>query len=359
MGWPTPEYSKSQVNKAGKIFVNLSADRDLEEFLWAFDVLNNWRSCHGYPINTFQATMRQKLKSVNPDALVAQRLKRMPSIISKLVRNNSMQLARMQDIGGLRAVVGSLEHVRELEKNYRDSQFQHELVASKDYISFPKESGYRSTHLIYKYKNPRVPEYDGLLLELQIRTRLQHAWATAVETVGTFLNQSLKASEGSREWLNFFSLASAAFAQLESSAPVPGYENLSKNEVFAATIDKVNALEVREKLTAFSIAAEQVYSDRRNGRYHLIELNPSEKSVSIKSYSQSNLEEANQQYSDAERRIAEGASIQVVLVSAGSVENLRYAYPNYFLDTGEFVKQLNSHRNAAMKGSLSLSFIFS
>lgn len=98
-----------------------------------------------------------------------------------------MNLARMQDIGGLRTVVSSIARVSKLETEYRSSKFKHVLVSSKDYISEPKEDGYRGIHLIYKYSNPRAPAYEGLSLELQMRTRLQHAWATAVETMGTFL----------------------------------------------------------------------------------------------------------------------------------------------------------------------------
>ena len=136
MAWPTPNYSKSKVNKAGKILVNF---RDIDDdFMWAFDVVDNWRVCHGYPINTFQATLRQKLKNIDSKALVAQRLKRLPSIVGKLIRISGMQLARMQDIGGLRAVVSSNRKVRILEENYKNSRFAHEFFSSKDYIFEPK-----------------------------------------------------------------------------------------------------------------------------------------------------------------------------------------------------------------------------
>lgn len=164
MSWPTPQFSKSQINKAGQILI--VGNDDFDQALWAFDVLNNWRSCHGYPINTFQATLRQKLKAIDENAIVAQRLKRMPSIIGKLWREKGMQLSRMQDIGGLRAVVSNLKNAYALENEYRSSRFQHELVINqcKDYIAKPKISGYRSIHLIYRYKNVRAPEYDGLLL---------------------------------------------------------------------------------------------------------------------------------------------------------------------------------------------------
>jgi len=342
MSWPTPRFSKSQINKAGKIIADGNHE-EWQQFVWAFEVLINWRSCHGYIINTFQATLRQKLKTVDNDAIVAQRLKRMPSIISKLRRQPGMQLSRMQDIGGLRAVVASLKQVTKLEKDYRASRFQHELVLSqcRDYITNPKPSGYRSIHLVYRYKNARVSEYDGLLLELQIRTKLQHAWATAVETMGTFLNYALKSSEGPEEWLNFFALVGSAFAHLENTPPVPGYEQLSKLDTLAAVIDGVNTMNVREKLLAYTVAAEQVHAEGGGGSYHLVILDPNTMSVNIRSYSQMNLETANKEYGEAEKRITEGEPIQAVLVSAGSIENLRKAYPNYFLDTHEFVAQLD------------------
>jgi ppGpp synthetase/RelA/SpoT-type nucleotidyltranferase len=230
MAFVKPEYSKSDVNKAGKILVLDIVDdegnfRDLEQWFWAYDVLANWRACHGYPINTFQALLRKRLGDTK-NALVAQRLKRAPSVIAKLRRFRSMNLSQMQDIGGLRAVVSSMTRLKTLTDLYRGSKFKHELVSSKDYISNPKRDGYRSIHMVYRYKNGRAPDYNGLLLELQFRTQLQHAWATAVETMGTFLGQALKSGEGERPWRMFFEIASAAFAVIEGTAKVPGYESL-------------------------------------------------------------------------------------------------------------------------------------
>ncbi len=343
MSWPTPKYTRKQVNKAGNILLKDSDDGtiDIDQYLWALDVLENWRSCHGYPINTFQATLRQKLKAIDKKAIVAQRLKRLLSIFQKLKRFKSMQLARMQDIGGIRAVVSTLDNVRALETNYRKTRFNHELVAARDYITNPKSSGYRSVHLVYRYKNPNEAQYDGLFIELQIRTQLQHAWATAVETMGTFLDHALKSSEGPEMWLNFFSLIGSAFAHIEKTSPVPSYEDLTKEETFKAVIESAHSLDVRPKLVAYSVAAKRVYTDRKSGSYHLVILNPKEKTVNIRSYSQSNLDEATKEYSQAEKRIADGEGIQAVLVSASSIKDLRRAYPNYFLDTREFIHGLS------------------
>lgn len=337
---PVPKYSRTQVNRAGEI---LNSDtHDLEQLFWAIEVLSNWRACHGYPMNTFQATVRQKLKKIDTDALVAQRLKRMPSIINKLRRFPGMDLARMQDIGGLRVVVNSLRQVHDLHENYKNSRFTHTLTSEHDYITNPKRSGYRSIHLVYRYKLKSSSPYDGFLLELQLRTKLQHAWATAVETAGTFLQHSLKSSEGPQEWLRFFELAGSAFSYLEGCPLVPGYEHLSQQETYYATNLEAERLDIRRVLMGFSSAIKAIPTGTTRSAYYLVELNLSEaeKSVSITPFARDQLEKASEEYSRAEKRAANGAEIQVVLVSAGSVESLRRAYPNYFLDTHDFLAQL-------------------
>ncbi len=338
MSWPKPKYSRSKVNGAGKVLIQEPVD--VAEWSNATEVLNNWRSCHGYPINTFQATLRDKLASIDESAIVAQRLKRTPSIISKLRRFEKMQLSRMQDIGGLRAVVKTLKLVRALEDNYLTSRFHHALVAERDYIENPKVSGYRGIHLIYRYHNDKAPDYNGLLIELQIRNKLQHSWATAVETMGTFLNHSLKSSEGPERWLKFFSLAGSAFAYLENCNLVPGYEHLSEEETYMSLFHEVEYLDVKNNLQAYTVAMDAITSDERAGSYHLVVLNPVEQTVSIRSFGRARLEEANKKYTEIESKIIDGEQLQAVLVSTVSIESLRRAYPNYFLDTKEFIRQL-------------------
>ena len=82
MAFAKPSYAKGQVNRAGEI-LSARTRFDIDEYLWAYEVLANWRACHLYPINTFQALLRLKLKSIDTNALVAQRLKRAPSMPAK------------------------------------------------------------------------------------------------------------------------------------------------------------------------------------------------------------------------------------------------------------------------------------
>ena len=94
-----PIYSRKEVKKAGIILL----DDNCEDRTWALDVLNNWRACHSYPVNTFQAYLRLKIKThAYKNYIVVQRIKRTPSIIGKLKRYPEMQLSRMHDIGGMR-----------------------------------------------------------------------------------------------------------------------------------------------------------------------------------------------------------------------------------------------------------------
>jgi hypothetical protein len=292
-------------------------------------------------MNTFQATLRAKLRNAFGTTIVAQRLKRAPSIIFKLQRFDGMQLARMQDIAGLRAVLTSVRRVRALEKNYRTSTFAHELTNSKNYIDQPKDDGYRGVHLIYRYVNSRAPAYNGLSLELQLRTQRQHAWATAVETMGTFLGQALKAGQGDQEWRKFFAQAGAALAVIEGTAPVPGFEKKERVEVFADVAATESRLHVLQRLQGFAIAADRITTERGQGAYHLIVLDSAERTVTIRPYAVASLEQATLDYAAVEERTKAGEPVEAVLVSAGPIAALRQAYPNYFLDTQSFVAVMN------------------
>jgi len=324
-------YTKGAVNRAG----NTLLDPDSNDHGDAKIVLDNWRACHVTPLNSFQKSLRQKLTKVDKNALVSQRLKRTPSILSKLERIPNMQLARMQDIGGIRAVVKNMRKVREIEAAYKKGTKVFSIAnGGKDYIIYPKDSGYRSVHIIFKCKS-------GFSIELQIRTIIQHAWATAVETMGTFLEQSLKSSEGPEEWLNYFSLASSAFAIIESTPRAPEHDRLSVREVFELLLQKEQELDVLNKLSGFRVAARHIKDDKKKGHYHLITLNLDTRVANIQSYAPSDIDCANIEYSKKEERINQGENMQVVLVSSESISSLKKAYPSYFLDAKLFAKQIN------------------
>lgn len=148
-------------------------------------------------------TLRSRARVVYGSPLVAQRIKRLRSIESKLRRWEKMQLARMHDIGGCRAVMRTVDQVHRVVEIYDQSRMKSpnrgaQFVRKYDYIAHPKPDGYRGIHLVYRYRSSSRGKkiYNGLRIEIQLRTQLQHAWATAVEAVSMFTGQALKSNVG-------------------------------------------------------------------------------------------------------------------------------------------------------------------
>lgn len=301
-------------------------------------IINNWRASHSFPLNTLQIYLRDNARKVDEAPLIAQRIKRLSSTKSKLCREPSMQLSQMQDIGGCRAVLANVEAEHELRELYQNSRMRHTLVKENDYISQPKFSGYRSIHRIYRYVSDRSDTYNGLQIEVQIRSQLQHAWATAVETVGTFLEQALKASRGSDEWLRFFVLMGSAMAIREKKPLVPNSPT-SEIQLIRELKKYARDLTVERTLRAYHATLRlSRMPEVRGARYFLVELRPSgEKvNVSVTAYRGKELQEATDKYLAIETTLTEPGS-EAVLVSVESLDSLRRAYPNYFLDTDIFL----------------------
>lgn len=164
MAWVIPNYSKGEVDKACAALLSRSAtDED-------YQVVENWRSAHNYPLKIFQADLHRRANRVYQQAIVAQRIKRLASVVEKLKRFRTMRLSAVQEIGGCRAVVHNVRQVNQLAKRYEEHPaVTQELVGKKDYMRAPKPDGYRGIHLIYKYTG-RKSAYLGLKIEIQLRT---------------------------------------------------------------------------------------------------------------------------------------------------------------------------------------------
>ena len=350
MAWTRPVYTHPQVNKAGRVLTNvfspqatLEADlaQQMAELEQAFLVVNNWRSAHSYPLQSIKMTLRGRAKKQDKSSLIAQRIKRIPAIELKLRNNERMTLSSMHDIGGCRAVMRTVSLVEKMVTVYEEATARNprrggEFSRKYDYITNPKPSGYRGVHLVYKYHSDSksLKIYNGLKIEIQIRSALQHAWATAVETVSMFTGQALKSNIGEESWKRFFALAASAFAQMEKRPAVPGTpidpaELKNELNTFAEQI----AL-----LRGFTVATEQF--DKKNGHVFLLELNPSARAVKTTAFQQNELELAQEKYLETEKAIKDHPGTQVVLVSVESFASLRKAYPNYFLDIRGFLANI-------------------
>jgi len=265
-----------------------------------------------------------------------------------------MKLTQMQDIGGCRAVVSSIRSVDRLVKAYQEAKAKnpgrgHEQASVKDYITNPKPDGYRGVHLVYKYRSGSAKHrsYNEQKIEIQIRSRLQHAWATAVEIVDAFTGQALKSglkiNSGDPRWRRFFALMSSAIAVREKRVPVPGAplsEVKLKNELRAVS----KSLKVVDLLSSLSTGldlGQELGQKHPDTTVYLVVLNLKERNVRVLAFNKDELPLANEEYLKIEKENQDNPDVLAVLVAVESMKALRTAYPNYYLDSKEFIKALN------------------
>lgn len=334
--WATAKNSKKAVMRAGECLI--APEADLDQYLLAMDVLSNWRAAHAYPMHSLLMMLRKKALLIDRKAIVVQRLKRTPSIVEKLSRYPDMKLHRMQDISGCRAIVSTVKDVERLGLLIIKSRTRHRLHKVDNYIDSPKETGYRGIHLVYKYNGDKS-EYEDYFVELQLRSKIQHAWATAVEIVDTFTKQALKSSRGSKDWLDFFSCVGAEFAKLEKRAVGSNVENVDTR---LETERLAYKLKVSARLKAFAVSANHITKkDGSKTDYFLLELKEDAKNIQVTQYKTSEFDEATAAYLEKEKIAKSDPTYDVVLVAASSMHALHRAYPNYFADSREFLKYLD------------------
>jgi len=262
-----------------------------------------------------------------PSSVSAGRLKRMKSIRKKL-RNTTISLTEIQDLGGCRAVLDTVEQCDQLAELFA-SKTKHEIRKITDYSIKPRDSGYRSKHLIVRFHGDDT-SHDGKLIEFQVRTKLQHAWATTIEAVGLVLGEDLKGGLGSQEWLRLFALMSGEIAELENCSGPKGIPTGLERRRELIDLDKklsaVNALDSYRRI----IQATSNISLGPGGMY-LLEYNPQDRSVMVKSMTSME----SRLYGERERTFG---NRDTVLVDVEKASDLRAAYPNYYLDVDMFLQ---------------------
>lgn len=338
MAYEKPAHSLSQVDRAGKAIL------DPERALEGIEVLNSWRVAHRYPLNALHMTLRNRTKRIDTNAITAQRLKRLESVVRKLHRQPTLQMSQMQDIGGCRAVLSNMGRVDRLRFMYETNPLRHRLARTRDYISDPKEDGYRSVHLIYRFVGKATSSpWNRLWIEIQLRTSMQHSWATAVETVDAFTSENLKFGFGSDDWRRFFQLVSALHARTEKTAPIPNVPD-SYDALMRETKSLERKLGVIHRLEQYAHITQQITRKKRgvNFDWYVLQILPDAGRVIVRGFPLQAFDDAKDALVLLETRF-KGTRNQAVLVATASLNELRRAYPNYFADTKFFIEVLRHY----------------
>lgn len=350
VSYALPEYTKKRVNWAGRVLAQGVSASAPGEWDLALGIIDNWRASHARPLVGIRVTLGRRASDIDPNALIAQRQKRLASIASKLRRFPAMQLSQMQDLGGCRAVVQDISalralRLRQLVGQRTKDRVRPEICKVDDYLAHPKADGYRGIHLIYKFRTtvPDLLPYDGLRVEVQLRSRLQHLWATSVETVGAFTHQALKSGLGEEDWRRFFTLVAARFAIRERAPQVP--ETPQETPTLVAEIRqlavRLNVISALESMDAVVKHVNAAAASRRDPRkLYLLELHSRTNEVRLWGFEAKHQIAANEFYLQREKQFAGDPSVQAVLVSVDSLTALPAAYPNYYADTNKFVRTI-------------------
>lgn len=193
--------SKGEINRCGELLRkwgspeadSLFAETEIDA---ALEILREFRKSFQYPMQKTAVGVRQFVKAESTSVVVAQRLKRLPQIIKKLVRMPKTKLARMEDVGGCRAILRDQDEVSRVFDRIDQSWV---VIRTHDYVTTPKSSGYRAVHV--------VVERDDKRIEVQLRTPGQQAWADGVDQLVNRYDLPLKDEMGPPALLDWLKLA--------------------------------------------------------------------------------------------------------------------------------------------------------
>lgn len=140
----------------------------------------------------------------------------------------------MADIGGVRAVLNSQEECDLVAAQLTETL---DVRRVRDWVRNPRSTGYRAIHL-------HVRQRDRLI-ELQLRTFGQDAWANAVEEESRLTGVNYKAGQGDADVLAFFSCIADLFAAIELGESHPELDR-RLHEAFRAAQSKIRLPMLKE-----------------------------------------------------------------------------------------------------------------
>ncbi|WP_163228862.1 RelA/SpoT domain-containing protein [Bifidobacterium aerophilum] len=318
-------------------------------------IAQRWRAQHVEPTERCFAKVLECSRNI-PQSVATFRMKRMVSIVRKLRRPNThFKLGELDDIGGCRLIVESIGQAEKAATWLAANLPLKNGAADKDYIARPQDSGYRSRHLLCNV----VSDSASYHVEVQIRTRLQHCWSTAVEAAGEIYGTEYKspavragANGDDEQRLCFFKIVSSLFALEEGSPQVPGFEGDR-----AMLVHRLRDLEcTRGLLDDLGAAVDSVFVTdvpEVSSELFLLKLSRENQYLDVDVFPVNELEEALRRYDAVERCIeipdvdgmmsGESGYDNAVLVYARDAEQLAVAYPNYSTNVRYFLNKVEAY----------------
>ena len=308
-------YTGGDINRLGKRLRECKGKHVSDEDL---DILQAHRLSFTEPLFRIFKELTQYKTGVERSAIIAFRLKRISTIINKTIRKPKMQLNRMWDVAGIRIIFGNEVAVRKMLELIKDNYEVRGEV--RDRFSNPKKIGYRAIHVYI------TDPLSGKVIEVQLRTRETHNWATLVEITDVLYGTRLKEEgyDSNEEWGRFHQLVSTN-NELEEDEANFLYKTLDKHDFISKLAETFRKNS--------SVVKKQWQNVGHRDKYFLIELS-SDSVPKLSSYN--DYEKAESDYFEAYKK-DEGALIVLTSIHKPSFEQISIAYANYILSYHKFV----------------------
>ncbi len=344
-------YSNSCIEKMGKM---LFKSKNPDEVAKAEGIIEEWRAQHDLVLDEFEQKL---LPLLQQECIIlidrSRRLKRLKAIKNKMDRHDVQNLSTMQDIGGMRLILPSLDVVSQTKRLLETKGVDDfDIINIDDYMNPPKTTGYRAIHIIFKY-TPTNVNHDcyGQKIELQLRTKCQHIWAMGVETAELITDTALKDGSGNEEWQDFFRSISVCFycADINQSL-YPIEKKIEANELAKSVVINPKFIEeLRSMMTMVEIDYDEKNSTDSSiaEGYYLMDINYKNRMSRILFFKKEEKEKAIALYNRQEKD-NEGLPKDVVLVSVPRLKNLKDMYPSYYFDASDFIALAYKYVNKDM-----------
>lgn len=155
----------------------------IDDFKMTWQLMQPYRSAVNV-VKTKLESIDDELKCMNgnsPIHTIQSRIKSPESIVDKIKRKGYPQelesLEKLNDIAGLRVVchyMNDIQYVSQLLIMHEDIQ----LIRKENYIEYPKDSGYRSLHLVVLVPVHLQSGTVDIPVEIQMRTIAMDFWAS-------------------------------------------------------------------------------------------------------------------------------------------------------------------------------------
>ena len=167
--------------------------------------------------------------------------------ISDKLRRESIRLSQIQDIAGCRLIVPDIANQNSVVESLT-SLFERTTVSDR---RAKPSHGYRAVHVVVNSRDK--------LIEIQVRTELQHLWAELSEKYSDVIDPAIKYGGGDKNLQEILIASSLTIAQEESLETQ--IEDILASESSPTVDDKSKLTQAREDLNLLRQKMREDYRD--------------------------------------------------------------------------------------------------